>query len=512
MKRRTAPDSYDGSSGDEEDDPPFGHQDSFTSRTSQIDIISLLREQLIRQERRVTDLTHQVHVLERDKLISDEHQKNSLKNDRIKYLEASLQTTTKELRTAESRREEEVELVRSLRTELDGCNQDVSQSKEETARYRQIATDMKAELTHALATVDSTRSENRELQAQLREAEIRHREHCNGKLHQYHDGEVQRVALEQQLFDAHTTIASQSITIEKTLENRDQLTKEWQSRCVDLSNMVQDKELEVKHWQRMYADLEAVVVAINGDRSSINRHLSSQKSKGKGINSNVLHFSQPMNICLKHDVEEAQAQSNLLQGELTRAGEAIDLMGTFVQQTIAKLAVWDDSPGANNNSVSTELLQAVHAFERSYRHTMTQSVSTTSTIDNSFSPRNKTSRNASGDTSASANSIHPQSSSSVFNRLTALIAGVCRLVEESIITYQERRALTIELGNTSTSLDTAADMCKSVQWKYRDVKQKWKESCTDLEIRRRVHGELQVRHQKHHQKQIYFKAYILSCP
>ena len=81
MNRRTAYDSYEASSGDEEDGP-FGQKDSFTSSRSTIDVISLLREQLIRQERRITELTHQVHVLEREKLISDEHQKNSLKNDR----------------------------------------------------------------------------------------------------------------------------------------------------------------------------------------------------------------------------------------------------------------------------------------------------------------------------------------------------------------------------------------------------------------------------------------------
>ena len=488
MIRRTTQDSYEESSEDEEN----GHQDSFTSRTSQIDIISLLREQLIRQERRITDLTHHVHVLERDKLISDEHQKNSLKNDRIKYLEAALVTTTNELRTAEKRYVDELALVASLRTDLENFHQDVAQSKEETARYRLIATDLKTELTHALATVDSARLESQELKSQLRDAELRHREHCNGKLHQYHDGEVQRVALEQQLSDAHTTITSQSITIEKALENREQLNKEWQARCANLGNIVQEKEQEVKHWQRMYADLEAVVFAINGDRSSINRQLSSQKSKGKGTtSSNVLHFSQPMNICMKYEVEEAQALSNLLHGELTRAGDAIDLMATFVQQTIAKLAVWDDSPATSANSVSSELLQAVHAFEQSYRHTMTRSQSTITTMTHSLAPRNTHFSHASGDTSAT--NTHPQSSSSsVFNRLTVLIAGVCRLVEESIITYQERRALTTELGNTNASLDTAADMCKSVQGKYRDVKQKLKESLADVEIRRRVHADLQV--------------------
>ena len=423
-------------------------------------------------------------------------------------MESALQTTTNDLRAAEKRCVDELALVESLRSDLEICHQDVSQSKEETAKYRLIATDLKTELTHALATVDSAHNESQELQSQLRGTELRHREHCNGKLQQYHNGEVQRLALEQQLLDAHNTITSQSITIENELSRHEQLTKEWQSRCANLSNMIQEKEHEVKHWQRMYADLEAVVFAINGDRSSINRHLSSQNSKGKGTNNNVLHFSQPMNICMKYEVEEAQAQSNLLHDELTRAGDAIDLMATFVQQTIAKLAVWDNSPASaaavNNNNVSSELLQAVHAFEQSYRHTMTQqSQSTASTMAHSPGSSRRSSH-ISGDTNT--RNIHPQtsksSSSSVFHRLTTLIAGVCRLVEESIITYQERRALTIELGNTSASLDAAADMCKSMQDKYRDAKQKWKESCTDVDIRRRVHEELQVRHAHHHKPTI----------
>ena len=79
-----------------------------------------------------------------------------------------------------------------------------------------------------------------------------------------------------------------------------------------------DKEAEIEHWKRMYADLESVVLAISGDRQSINRHMAVLQSAGVDIQGGI-QFSQPLNICMKSDVDRANKQAHLLREELDRA-------------------------------------------------------------------------------------------------------------------------------------------------------------------------------------------------
>ena len=68
----------------------------------------------------------------------------------------------------------------------------------------------------------------------------------------------------------------------------------------------------------MYADLESVVLAISGDRQSINHHLAMLQSAGVDIRGGI-QFTQPLNICMKSDVDRANEQVHLLHEELERA-------------------------------------------------------------------------------------------------------------------------------------------------------------------------------------------------
>ena len=94
--------------------------------------------------------------------------------------------------------------------------------------------------------------------------------------------------------------------------------------------------------QRMYADLEAVVLAINGDRAAIRRHLAAQRPSRPGSGSSsssssneVLEFAQPLNICMKLDLDAAVEEAAALRGELGRAAHA----GGFDSHLYASLSV-----------------------------------------------------------------------------------------------------------------------------------------------------------------------------
>jgi len=97
----------------------------------------------------------------------------------------------------------------------------------------------------------------------------------------------------------------------------------------------------------MYADLEAVVLAINGDRAAIRRHLAAQRPSrpgsggGSGSSSSssssneVLEFAQPLNICMEPDLGTAVEEAAALRGELGRAAHA----GGFDSHLYASLSV-----------------------------------------------------------------------------------------------------------------------------------------------------------------------------
>ncbi len=204
--------------------------------------MNVLREQLLVQERRITDLTNQIHTLESQLLSHDNHHTMRLLRDRIAQLEGTLRKAENDLKFTQRRSLDESALSASLRAEAESFSRDADGARADASRYRQEANDLKIQLADAHSAAERVRDENRELNLQLREAELRSRADRNDTLHHHHEVANQANDLSQQVADLQGAMAAQA----RQLDDHAELANEWRRRCDRLSAAVNERDTEVR--------------------------------------------------------------------------------------------------------------------------------------------------------------------------------------------------------------------------------------------------------------------------
>ena len=266
---------FNDSSEDDEKDESFSSSRSLYRAGDASTVVNSLREQLSQQDQKITDLTNKVY-----KLKSQPSYEATATNNYRRITE----DFNNDLSTS------------SMRSGFESYSKEIAVDNDEPIRNQRQLQDLRTQLLDAQATISSLRVENQDINRQLREKEMECRE---AKI-------------------AASELSAHSHSYAMETQAQDTLIYEWQRRCDVLASTLVEKEKDVDHWKRMYADLEAVVLAISGDRQSINRHMAVLQSAGVDVKGGI-QFAQPLNICMKSDVDRAKEETRLLCQEMERA-------------------------------------------------------------------------------------------------------------------------------------------------------------------------------------------------
>jgi hypothetical protein len=122
---------------------------------TEMTVMAILKEQLLRQEERISELTHHIDLLESERLAAGDfgHHAQRLLQDRVAQLEGALRKADNDAHFAERRWTQETALTASLRAEVDVFMREVVGARDEAARHRDDAKAMKAALDDAHVTI-----------------------------------------------------------------------------------------------------------------------------------------------------------------------------------------------------------------------------------------------------------------------------------------------------------------------------------------------------------------------
>lgn len=208
----------------------------------ELSVMNVLRDQLIAQEQRITDLTSQIHTLESEQLLShDNHHTMRLLRDRVAQLEGALRKAENDLKFTQRRSFDESALTTSLQAEVESFSRAVGAARDEASQYRQESNDLKLQLAAAHNDAERTREANSELKLQLREVELRSRTDRNDTLHHHHEVAIQANDLSAQLAELQAKMSVHS----GEMNAKAGAIKEWRLQCDRLSSAVNERDAEV---------------------------------------------------------------------------------------------------------------------------------------------------------------------------------------------------------------------------------------------------------------------------